>query len=62
MGDTLLNTQAAIEKYAAIARELAPELNVMPYGHQTGETDDHLHLDLGYVSLVPGGCDESVTG
>ncbi len=62
VGDTMLNTQAAIEKYVAIARDMAPELNVLPYGHQTGETDDHLHFDLGYVSLVPGGCDESVAG
>ena len=62
IGDTWLNNQSAIEKYAAMARDLAPELNVLPYGHQTGETDDHLHLDLGYVQLVPGGCDESVAG
>ena len=62
IGDTMLNTQAAIEKYAGIARELAPELNVKPYGHLPGETDDHLHLDLGYVSLVPAGCDESGVG
>ena len=25
----------------------------MPYGHEIGKTDDHIHLDLGYVSLVP---------
>ena len=62
VGDTWLNTQAAIEKYAAIARDLAPELNALPYGHLPGETDDHLHLDLGYVHLIPGGCDESVAG
>ncbi len=62
VGDTWLNTQSAIEKYATVARELAPELNVLPYGHQTGEADDHLHLDLGYAHLVPGGCDESVAG
>ena len=62
IGDTLLNNQPAIEKYAALARELAPELNVLPFGHQAGETDDHLHFDLGYVHLVPGGCDESAAG
>lgn len=62
VGDTWLNTQTAIEKYAALARDLAPELNVLPYGHLTGETDDHLHLDLGYARLVPGGCDEAVAG
>ena len=62
IGDTLLNHRAAIEKYAALARELAPEINVLPYGHQPGETDDHLHLDLGYAHLIPGGCDEAATG
>ena len=59
IGDTFLNTQSAIEKYAAIARDMAPEINVLPYGHLPGESDDHLHLDLGYVHLVPAGCDES---
>ena len=59
VGDTFLNTQSAIDKYAMLAREMAPEINVLPYGHQPGESDDHLHLDLGYVHLVPAGCDES---
>jgi len=60
IGDTFLNTHTAIEKYAALARDMAPELNVLPYGHQPGESDDHLHLDLGYVHLIPSGCDESI--
>ena len=60
IGDTMLNTQAAIEKYAAMARELAPEISVLPYGHEIGESDDHLHLDLGYAHLVPASCDESL--
>lgn len=59
VGDTFLNTQVSIEKYAALAREMAPEINVLPYGHLLGENDDHLHVDLGYVHLVPPGCDES---
>ena len=59
MGDTYLNTPSAIEKYGALARELAPEINVLPYGHLPGESDDHLHLDIGYVRLVPPGCDET---
>ena len=59
VGDTFLNTSAAIEKYAALARDMAPELNVLPYGHQPGESDDHLHIDLGFAHLVPPGCDEA---
>jgi hypothetical protein len=60
VGDTWLNTPAAIEKYGALARELGVEIHALPYGHQAGETDDHLHLDLGYCQLVPGSCDEAV--
>ena len=59
VGDTFLNTPSAIEKFGALARDLAPEINVLPYGHQRGESDDHLHLDLGYVRLVPPACDEA---
>lgn len=59
VGDTWLNAQSAIEKFGAIARELGPDLHVLPYGHQPGETDDHLHLDLGYAHLVPMECDET---
>ena len=59
VGDTFLNTASAIEKYAGIARDLAPEINVLPYGHLSGESDDHLHLDLGYAHLIPSACDET---
>lgn len=59
VGDTWLNTQSAIEKYGALARDLLPDVNILPYGHQPGETDDHLHLDLGYLRVVPTGCDEA---
>ena len=62
IGDTFLNTQAAIEKYAVLARDTAPEINVFPYGHQPGESDDHLHIDLGYIHLVPPSGDESTPG
>lgn len=59
IGDTLLNTPAAIEKYAAHARDLGPIVNVLPHGHGPDETDDHLHLDLGYTRIAPAGFDES---
>jgi hypothetical protein len=59
IGDTYLNTQAAIDKFGALAREIGADVNVLPYGHQPGETDDCLHLDLGYARLVPKGCDEA---
>ena len=58
VGDTFLNTASAVEKYAGALRDLAPEINVLPFGHLPGETDDHLHLDVGYVHLIPSSCNE----
>jgi hypothetical protein len=54
IGSTILRTREAIEKYNAIAEDLTDEVSVLPYGHVTGRhADDHVHLDLGYVILVP---------
>ena len=58
IGDTWLDSQKAIERYARIAESLGPEVMVKPFGHGPGETDDHLHLDLGFLTLVPHGCSE----
>ena len=60
VGDTLLNTSAAIEKYGGFARELGLDIRVLPYGHEPGETDDHLHLDLGYALVTPVSCNEVI--
>ncbi len=60
VGDTFLNSASTIEKYAGIVRDLAPEITALPYGHLPGESDDHLHLDLGYLHLIPASCDESL--
>jgi hypothetical protein len=32
---------------------------IRPFGSNEGETDDHLHLDLGFVSLTPRECSEA---
>jgi hypothetical protein len=32
---------------------------VRPYGYAPGESDDHLHLDLGYLLCTPRGYTES---
>ena len=46
--------QEAIEKYNAIAEDLSDEVNVLPYGPITGSNaDDHVHIDLGYMTLIP---------
>jgi hypothetical protein len=54
IGSNILRTKEAIEKYNDIAEDLSDEVNVLPYGHVTGRNaDDHVHLDLGYMTLVP---------
>ena len=53
IGDSYLDSQRTIEKYAAIARELGQEVYAKPFGSTPGATDDHLHLDLGYIRWKP---------
>ncbi|MEA3189198.1 MAG: hypothetical protein QOD99_3028 [Chthoniobacter sp.] len=60
VGDTFLDDQKSIEKYAGLAEAIAPEVYAKPFGHGAGETDDHLHIDLGYVNYTPRACDEAL--
>lgn len=54
IGSNILKTKEAIDKYNDIAEELSEEVNVLPYGHVTGKNaDDHVHIDLGYLTLIP---------
>ncbi|HEV7867977.1 MAG TPA: hypothetical protein VGO90_09865 [Chthoniobacteraceae bacterium] len=53
VGDTFLDDPASIEKYGRMAEGVAPEIFAKPYGHGEHETDDHVHLDIGYVTYVP---------
>lgn len=53
IGDDYLDSEDRIEKYARIARKSLPGWWVRPYGNEVGTADDHLHLDLGYMLLVP---------
>ncbi|MCU1349776.1 MAG: Peptidase, partial [Acidobacteria bacterium] len=54
VGQTILRTKDAIERYNDLAEDLSDDVHVLPYGHATGSSaDDHVHLDLGYVTLVP---------
>ena len=58
VGDTFLDDAKSIERYGAIASSLSQAVLVRPFGSGAGETDDHLHLDLGFVSLAPRECSE----
>jgi len=55
VGDTYLDDEKSIARYAAIAGSLGAEVNVRAYQ----EGDDHLLVDLGYLTLVPRECSES---
>ncbi|MGE4240657.1 hypothetical protein [Ramlibacter sp.] len=53
VGNTFLDTRDEIEKYAAIARDVSPGAWVRPFGHEDGQADDHLHIDIGYTVFDP---------
>lgn len=55
VGDTLIDSAYAHEKFAQIARDSIPGVHVKPFGEGRAESNDHLHLDLGYVVSVPHG-------
>src|SRR4051812_7498582 len=54
VGDTWLNDEKSIAKYADLARGLGPQVAVRPYV----AGDDHLHIDLGYFTVTPRDCSE----
>jgi hypothetical protein len=58
IGAESLDTEDRIERYSALARRLLPFVWVRPYGTNVGTTNDHVHLDLGYVTVVPHGASE----
>jgi len=60
IGDVFLDDREAIERYAALARQTLPGVWTRPFGSQRGHTDDHLHLDFGFVTAIPRGVDERV--
>ena len=59
IGDTFLTEARSIEKYGAIAASLSPAVCVRPFGSEPGETNDHLHIDLGFVTVTPRECSET---
>ena len=59
IGDTFLSNAKSIEKYRAIAASLTPAVFVRQCGNKPGQTDDHLHIDLGFANLTPRECSEA---
>ena len=59
IGDTFLLDAKSIEKYGTVAASLSLAVFVRPFGSKHGETNDHLHIDLGFATLTPRGCSEA---
>lgn len=49
VGDTYLNDEKSIDKYARVATALGIDVYVRAYA----EGDDHLHIDLGFAATTP---------
>lgn len=62
IGDVYLDDREAIDRYAALARQTLPGAWTRPFGTDVGETDDHLHIDFGYVLTMPHGAPEGHLG
>src|SRR6266566_7287002 len=59
VGDTFLNDVKSIGIYGAIGASLSPAVFVRPFGLERGQTNDHLHIDLGFASLTPRECSDA---
>lgn len=54
IGSTILRTKELIEKFNSIAEDVSDDIDVLPYGHETGvAADDHIHIEIGYVTYLP---------
>jgi len=58
IGSDYLDTPQRIERYSSILRRVLPFARIRPTGEAITATDDHLHVDLGYVTVVPRGASE----
>jgi hypothetical protein len=59
IGADYLDNDERIQRYAEIAMRALAGCWLRPFGTATGQADDHLHLDLGYVTAVPPGMSEA---
>lgn len=53
IGGSYLDDLDRIRHYAGVAERSMPGVWVRPVGDRPGESFDHLHLELGYLNLVP---------
>ena len=53
IGGEYLDSPERIRRFGDVARRMLPGVWVRPTGEEPGQAFDHLHLDLGYLTLVP---------
>jgi hypothetical protein len=53
IGDDILDSREQLERYERVVRESLPHAWVRRIGTGIGEADDHLHIDIGFVTVVP---------
>lgn len=53
IGDELMDSREKIEKYIRVARDLLPGVWTRPFGQGAGFAFDHVHIDLGFVTVIP---------
>ena len=58
IGNEYVDSEDAIVKYSDIVARVIAGCWTRPYGREAGQADDHLHIDLGYVTVVPRDCSD----
>lgn len=53
IGNRYLDSQDRIEKYSELMGDVLPGAWTRPYGTEPGTVFDHLHFDLGYMTVSP---------
>jgi hypothetical protein len=53
IGDEAMDSEDRIEKYSRLARDVLPGIWSRPYGAGPGFAFDHVHVDIGFVTVVP---------
>lgn len=53
VGTEYLDTEERIARFSELATRALAGCWIRPYGHGVGLADDHVHIDLGYVTLIP---------
>lgn len=53
IGDETMDSRERIEKYIRVARDVLPGVWTRPFGEGPGFAFDHVHVDLGFVTVVP---------